>query len=149
MKVHGISKRINVIMEKLRYKKFLLILDDVDKLEQVENLLGKCNWFASGNGIIITTREKKLLSTLWEDCHLFYYEVKELDECESRELFCQHALKRNKPTEDYSELVHQFIGYAKGLPLVLKIIGVDLYDKNLQCWKSALDKFKRIPNSDI
>ncbi|XP_030956520.1 TMV resistance protein N-like isoform X3 [Quercus lobata] len=149
LKVHGIAQRSNVIMEMLRYKKILLILDDVDKLEQVEKLLGSCNWFASGSRIIITTREKKLLSTLREDFHLFYYEVKKLDECESRELFCQHALKRNKPTEDYSELVHQFIGYAKGLPLVLKIIGADLYDKNLQCWKSALDKYKRIPNSDI
>ncbi|KAL0005592.1 hypothetical protein SO802_013153 [Lithocarpus litseifolius] len=149
LKVHGVSKRIKAIMEKLHQKKILLILDDVDKLVQVENLLGKCNWFASGSRIIITTREKKLLSTLREDCHLFYSKVKELDEHESRELFCQHALKRNKPTEDYWELVHQFIGYAKGLPLVLKIIGDDLYDKNLQCWKSALDKYKRIPNSDI
>ncbi|XP_050275551.1 disease resistance protein RPV1-like [Quercus robur] len=149
LKVHGISKRINVIMEKLHHKKILLILDDVEKLVQVENLLGKCNWFASGSRIIITTREKKLLSTLREDCHLIYYKVKELNEHESRELFCQHAFKRNKPTEDYLELVHQFIVYAKGLPLVLKIIGSDLYDKNLHCWKSALDKYKRIPNSDI
>ncbi|XP_075658759.1 disease resistance protein Roq1-like [Castanea sativa] len=149
LKVHGISKRINVIMEKLHHKKILLILDDVDKLVQVENLLGKCNWFASGSRIIITTREKSLLSTLREDCHLIYYKVKELDEHESRELFFQHAFKRNKPTEDYLELIHQFVVYAKGLPLVLKIIGADLYDKNLRCWKSALDKYKRIPNSDI
>ncbi|XP_050275040.1 TMV resistance protein N-like isoform X2 [Quercus robur] len=149
LKMHGVSKRINEIMEKLQHKKILLILDDVDKLVQVENLLGKCNWFASGSRIIITTREKKLLCTLREDCHLIYYKVKELDDHESRELFCQHAFKRNKPTEDYLKLVHQFIGYAKGLPLVLKIIGADLYDKNVQCWKSALDKYKRIPNSDI
>ncbi|XP_050275096.1 disease resistance protein RPV1-like isoform X2 [Quercus robur] len=149
LNVHGVSKRINVIMEKLQHKKILLILDDVDKLVQVENLLGKCNWFAFGSRIIITTREKKLLSTLQEDCHLIYYKVKELDDHESRELFCQHAFKRNKPTEDYLELIHQFIGYAKGLPLVLKIIGDDLYDKNLQCWKSALDKYKRLPKSDI
>ena len=90
-----------------------------------------------------------MLSTLREDFHLIYYKVKELDEHESHELFCQHAFKRNKPIEEYLELVHQFIGYAKGLPLVLKIIGDDLYDKNLQCWKSALDKYKRIPNSNI
>ncbi|KAK4589580.1 hypothetical protein RGQ29_020233 [Quercus rubra] len=149
LNVHGVSKRINVIMEKLHHKKILLILDDVDKLVQVENLLGKCNWFASGSRIIITTREKKLLSTLQEDCDLIYYKVKELDNRESHELFCQHAFKRNKPTKDYLELVHQFIGYAKGLPLVLKIIGADLYDKNVRCWKSALDKYKRIPHSDI
>ncbi|XP_050259061.1 disease resistance protein RPV1-like [Quercus robur] len=63
LKVHGVSKRINVIMEKLHHKRILLILDDVEKLVQVENLLGNC-WFASGSRIIITTREEKLLSTL-------------------------------------------------------------------------------------
>ncbi|XP_050275094.1 disease resistance protein RPV1-like isoform X6 [Quercus robur] len=149
LKVHGVSKRIKEIMENLHHKKILLILDDVDKLVQVKNLLGKCNWFASGSRIIITTREKKLLSTLQEDCHLIYYKVRELNEHESNELFCQHAFKRKKPKEDYLELVHQFIGYAKGLPLVLEIIGDDLHDKNLLCWKSALDKYKRIPKSDI
>ena len=87
----------------------------MDKLIQVENFLGKCNWFAFGSRIIITTREKNFLSTLGEDCHLFYCKVKELDECESCELICQHAFKRNKPIEDYLELVYQFIGYAKGL----------------------------------
>ncbi|XP_030933511.1 TMV resistance protein N-like isoform X2 [Quercus lobata] len=151
LKVHGVFKRINVIMKMLHHKRILLILDDVDKLVQVENLLGKCDWFASGSRIIITTREEKLLSTFQENCHLAYYNymVKELDEHESCELFCQHAFKRNKPTEDYLELTHQFISYAKGLPLALKIIGADLYKRNIDCWKSALDKYKRIPNPDI
>ena len=150
LKVHGVSKRINVIMEKLHHKRILLILDDVEKLVQVENLLGNC-CFASGSRIIITTREEKLLSTLWEDCPLTYYsyKVKELDEHESCELFCHHAFKRNKPAEDYFELIDQFIRYAKGLPLALKVIGADLYERNLHCWKSALDKYQRIPNQYI
>ena len=147
LKVHGISK----IMEKLRHKKILLILDDVDKLVQVENLLGKCNWFASGSRIIITTREEKVLSTLQEDCHLTYYNyrVKELDEHESRKLLCQHAFKRNETPKDYLKLVEDLIYYAKGLPLVLKIIGGDLYNRNIQYWKSSLEKYKKIPNSNI
>ena len=151
LKMHGVFKRINVIMDMLHHKRILLILDDVDKVVQVENLLGKCNWFASGSRIIITTRDKMLLSTLQEDCHLTYYsyKVKELDEHESRELFCQHAFKRNKPKEDYLELVNLFISYAKGLPLALKIIGFDLYQRDIRCWKSVLDKYKRILNPDI
>ena len=81
-----------------------------------------------------------MLVALQEDCHLTYYnyKVKELDEHESCELFCQHAFKRNKLKEDYSKLVDQFICYAKGLPLALKIIGFDVYEKNRSCWKSAL-----------
>jgi hypothetical protein len=151
LKVHGVFKRIDVIMEMLGHKRILLILDDVDKLVQVENLLGGCFQFASGSRIIITTREEKVLATLREDCHLTYhkYMVKELDEHESRELFCQHAFKRDKPKEDYSDLVDKFIHYAKGLPLALKIIATDLYERNIRCWKSALDKYNRIPNPNI
>ena len=80
LKVHSGSKRINVIMEMLHHKRILLILDDVEKLVQIENLPGKCDWFASRSRIIITTREERVLSTLQEDCHLTYYnyEVKEL-----------------------------------------------------------------------
>ena len=149
LKVHGVSKRINLIMERLQNKKILLILDDVDKLVQVENLLGNCNWLASGSRIIITSRENRLLSTLREDCNLIYYEVKELDDRQSRELFCLHAFKRNKPMEDYLELVDHFIHYAKGLPLLLKVIGTDLYMRNVQYWKSTLDKCKISLDPDI
>ena len=100
-------------------------------------MLRECVRFASGSKIIITTREEKQLVALQEDCHLTYYnyKVKELDEHESRELFYQLAFKRNKPKEDYSELVDQFICYAKGLPLTLKIIGFDLHERNIRCWK--------------
>jgi nucleoside-triphosphatase THEP1 len=151
LKLGSISKGINVIMERLQHKKILLILDDVEELVQVENFLGKCDWFASGSRIIITTRDKHLLATLQEGGRVSYYnyKVKELDNHEARELFCLHAFKRNKPKEYYSELVDQFIHYVKGLPLALKIIGSDLCDKEIRCWKSALDKYKRNPYPNI
>nr|XP_023913014.1 TMV resistance protein N-like [Quercus suber] len=78
-----------------------------------------------------------------------YYEVEALNVHESRELFCQHAFGRNRPDEDSLELVNQFLHYAKGLPLALKIIGTDLYGKTNDEWKSALEKYKRYPNGDI
>ena len=138
-------------MEMFHHKRILLILDNVDKLVQIENLLGNCDWFASGSKIIITTREENVLSTLREDFHLTYcnYKVKELNEHESRELFCLHAFKRNKPKKNYLELVDQFIHYAKGLPLALEIIGVDLYKRDIHYWKSTLEKYKIIPNQKI
>jgi nucleoside-triphosphatase THEP1 len=145
LKVGSVSKRTNVIMERLQHRKIILILDDVEELVQVENLLGKCNWFASGSRIIITTRDKHLLATLQEGSRVRYYnyKVKELDDHEARELFCQHAFKQNKPKEYYSELVDQFIHYAKGLPLALKIIGSDLCEREIRYWESALHKYKR------
>jgi nucleoside-triphosphatase THEP1 len=151
LKVGSVSKRTNVIMERLQHKKILLILDDVEKLVHVENLLGKCDWFASGSRIIITTRDKHLLATLREGGRVIYYnyKVQELGEHEARELLCQHAFKQNKPKEYYSELVDQFINYAKGLPLALKIIGSHLCEKDIRFWKSALLKYKRIPCPNI
>jgi hypothetical protein len=124
LKVDSVSKGINVIKERLHNKRFLLILDDVDQSKQIENLLGKCDWFASGSRVIITTRDKHLLATLGNLCTT--YEVKELDKHEALQLFQKHAFPGNKPDKDYSELANQVIHYAKGLPLALKIIGSDL-----------------------
>ncbi|XP_050274906.1 disease resistance protein RML1B-like isoform X5 [Quercus robur] len=152
LKELGANKRINMRMEMPQHKRILIILDDVDKLIQVTDLLGECNCFASGSRIIITTREEKVLYTLQEDYHLTYcnYRLKELDKHESRELFCQHAFKENKPKKGYLEAVDLFLSYAKGLPLVLKIIGSDLYPRDdIRFWKSALDKYKRILNPNI
>ena len=125
LKELGAIKRINMRMEMPQHKKFLIILDDVDKLIQVTDLLGLYYCFAYGSRIIITTRDENVLSTIQEDYHLTYcnYRLKELDKHESRELFCQHAFKKNKPKKGYSEVVDLFLSYAKGLPLALKIIG--------------------------
>jgi hypothetical protein len=57
------------------------------------------------------------------------YKVKELDEHEAIELFSEHAFHRNKPNEDYLELVNQVIRYAKGLPLALVVMGADFYGR--------------------
>ena len=54
---HGVLK----IKESLRYKKILLVLDDVDELKQLEKLARKNDWFGRGSRVIITTRNRSLL----------------------------------------------------------------------------------------
>ena len=51
-----------IIKKRLCCKKVLLILDDVDKLEQLQALAGGRDWFGSGSLIVITTRDKHLLA---------------------------------------------------------------------------------------
>ncbi|XP_075675213.1 disease resistance protein RUN1-like [Castanea sativa] len=63
LKVGNISREITVIMENLRHKRVLLVLDDVDEWKQIENLLGKCDWLAPGSRILITTTDKHVLTT--------------------------------------------------------------------------------------
>ena len=147
--VGSTSRENNMTIERLYHKRILVVLDDVEKLEKIEFFLENYDRFASGSRIIITTRDKHLLDTLQKYCCVRYYKVEALNVHESRELFCQHAFGRNRSNEDSLELVNQFIHYAKGLPLALKIIGADLYGKTNDEWKSVLEKYKRFPNGDI
>ena len=77
------------------------------------------------------------------------HEVKELNQDEALELFSRHAFQSKEPKEDYSELANQVIQYAKRLPLALVVRGVDLSGRTKLEWKSAIDKYERIPNKEI
>ena len=147
LKVSNVSEGIELIKKKLCSKKVLLILDDVKDSKEVENLLGEYNWFASGSRVIITTRDKQVLTSLGINHRIF--KVEELSECEAHELFIEYAFQTSKYGEDYSELVKQIIRYAKGLPLALKIIGSDLCGESINKWKSALQKYENIPHENI
>ena len=140
-----------MIYEILRLERVLIILDDVDDVDQIKNLLGKCDWFAPGSRIIMTTRNKQLLDILRNVSTYDYYdyEVKELDEYEALELFRKHAFPSNILHEDYLELENQVIHYAKGLPLALKVMGVDLCGRTTQEWKETLDCYEKNPHKDI
>ncbi|KAL4613848.1 hypothetical protein ACB092_07G010900, partial [Castanea dentata] len=144
-KVHSTSRGINVIEERLSSKKILLILDDVDKLGQVENFLGKCDWLAKGSRVIITTRDRHVLATL----NPLIYEVAQLDGHEALQLFSKCAFKKDEPEADYLLLTNQFIWYANGLPLALQIIGSDLCGRSIHQWESELERYKNIPNKNI
>ena len=149
LKVGSTSRGINVRIKRLHRKKILVVLDDVEKWDEINKLLENYDWFASGSRIVITTRDRRLLDTLPEDWHVKYYKVEELNEHEARELFVKHAFGRNNAKEEYFELVDQFIHYAKGLPLALEIIGANLCKRTKREWKSALDKYKIIPERAI
>ena len=147
LKVSNVCRGINLIKERLCSKMILLIIDDVDKSDQIETLIGQRDFFASDSRIIITTRDKHLLASFGKS--ISTYKVKELDDHEALELFSLHAFQRNKPNEDYLELTDQVIRYAKGISLALAIIGADLYGRSEMEWKSTLDKYERIPNKEI
>ncbi|XP_042962909.1 toll/interleukin-1 receptor-like protein [Carya illinoinensis] len=45
LKVSNVDRGINLIMERLCRKRILLVLDDVDCLDQLKKLCGRCDWF--------------------------------------------------------------------------------------------------------
>ena len=147
LKVDSVPKGTELIMDRFCHTRLLLILDDVDKLNQIDKFLGSYDWLSSGSIIVITTRDKQVLTTFGED-HLVY-EVKELGQREAYELFNLHAFQMNKPGEEYSEVAKQIIHYANGLPLALKVIGSDLRGRSMHEWEDALERHKKIPPQEI
>ncbi|XP_028805584.1 TMV resistance protein N-like isoform X2 [Neltuma alba] len=146
IKLGNIYKGIPILKKRLCCKKVLLILDDVDKLEQLQALAGGHDWFGSGSVIVITTRDKHLLATHQVEKT---YEVKKLHHDEAFELFTWNAFKRKSPDSGYFEISHRVALYAEGLPLALKVMGSNLYGKTVDEWQDALDKYEKIPNKEV
>lgn len=144
--VNNVDRGINAIKERLCNRKVFVVLDDVDELEQLNAIVRKREWFGLGSRIIITTRDQHLLKNIDVDS---IYMVKELSEDESLELFSWHAFRRIQPKEGYGPLSKDVIGYCKGLPLALEVLGSFLFDRSAIEWKSALDKLRRIPPNQI
>jgi hypothetical protein len=142
LKVRSVDRGINLIKQRLCNKRVLLVLDDVDQLIQLETLSGERDWFGLGSRIIITTRDEHLLTKHKIDLK---YKMNELDHNEALQLFSQHAFQSDKPNDDFVELTKHAIRYAGGLPLALTVLGSDLYGRDSYHWKSALEKYKRIP----
>ncbi|AES76225.2 putative TIR domain, P-loop containing nucleoside triphosphate hydrolase [Medicago truncatula] len=146
IKLRDVSEGIPIIKERLCRKKILLILDDVDQLDQLEALAGGLDWFGPGSRVIITTRDKHLLT-----CHGIErtYAVRGLYGKEALELLRWTAFKNNKVPPSYEDVLNRAVSYGSGIPLVLEIVGSNLFGKNIEVWKNTLDGYDRIPNKEI
>ncbi|XP_048436899.1 TMV resistance protein N-like isoform X1 [Pyrus x bretschneideri] len=139
---HGII----FIKKCLHNKKVLLVLDDVDRINQLQVLAGKEDWFGMGSRIIITTRNERLRV---EHGITFCHNVEVLNDDEALALFSLHAFKKNMPEDGFLELSECFIKYAGGLPLALKTFGSALFKRGLDFWNSTRDNLSKIPNTEI
>ncbi|GMY19589.1 TMV resistance protein N-like [Fagus crenata] len=136
---------IELIGNRLRNKKVLIVLDDVDEEEQLEALAGKHDWFGDGSRIIVTSRDSHLLRRHGVDD---VFTTKGLNNDEALELFSWRAFKKRHPEENYVDLSEDFVNYTNGLPLALKVLGSLLFGKSMDAWKSARDQLKVVPDSD-
>ncbi|XP_057438847.1 TMV resistance protein N-like [Lotus japonicus] len=137
---------IPTIKHRLRQKKVLLILDDVWDMVELESLAGDCDWFGSGSRVIITSRNTHLLNSHGVDRQ---YKLQTLNEEEAFELFCWKAFENKEANPIYMELSKSVASYSLGIPLVLELVGSDLFDKPIAEWESLLDKYKRYDPRDI
>ncbi|CAL2235953.1 unnamed protein product [Prunus armeniaca] len=137
---------INVLKTRLRCRRVLIIIDDVDHKDQLNALATYRDSFGPGSRIIITTRDKHLLELFQVDK---IYHAQEMNEEEALELFSWHAFKNNRPNAGYFKLSKCVVAYCGGLPLALEVLGSFLFRRSTREWKSTLDKLRKIPAGDI
>jgi len=132
------------IQRRIGRMKVLIVLDDVKEEGQIEMLFGTLDWFQSDSRIIVTTRDKQVLVTNEVDDDDLY-EVGVLDSSEALALFNLNAFKQSHLETEFYDESKRMVDYAKGIPLVLKVLAHMLRGKNKELWESQLDKLKRLP----
>ena len=146
LNITNVGEGKQIIRQRLRRIKVLIVLDNVNGEGQLDALAGSRDWFGPGSRIIITSRDKQLLTTHEVDN---MYEAKTLDNEKALELFSRKAFKQPYPEKDFMDLSNDFLKYAQGLPLALEVFGSSLYKKTLDVLKSFLDQLKENPNRKI
>ncbi|VVB08001.1 unnamed protein product [Arabis nemorensis] len=129
----GNGNALELSKDRLLKNKVAVVLDDVSDTEQVNALLGNCEWIKKGSRIVITTRDKSLLNGL-TTCDL--YEVPKLNDKDSLDLFTTQICTTLEGK--FMELSRKFVGYTGGNPLALKEFGVELYGKDEAHWETRL-----------
>ncbi|XP_039155709.1 disease resistance protein RUN1-like [Eucalyptus grandis] len=146
LEVLSVHEGANLIPGILCSRKILLVLDDVDRGEQLNALARECGWFGKGSRIIITTRDKHVLTSCAKDQ---VYEVDLLDQGEAFELLSSHAFQGNQTNDISKDLIDNILDYAKSLPLAIVLLGALLRGRSKEEWESILDKLAKSPIRDI
>ncbi|OWM65633.1 TMV resistance protein N-like [Punica granatum] len=136
---------VTMIMETFRRRKVLIVLDDVDKKEQIDGLVGEADHFGSGSRIIVTTRDIRVLQIGVEEFDEMF-EVKEMTFSQGLQLFSRHAFRRDSPTQDFMSLSQQVVNSCQGLPLSLKVFGSLLLGKDESMWIATITKLEKVPD---
>ncbi|XP_063940300.1 TMV resistance protein N-like isoform X2 [Daucus carota subsp. sativus] len=146
--VNNVAQGENLIKARLRKKKILVVIDDLNHTYQYKSL--GVESFAQGSVVIVTTRHEDILEDFGviTECR---YRVNKLGPRESLILFKQHAFQfGSKPDSALVKLSNDILYLADGLPLALKVFGSFLRTKyTIEEWRDFIEKLKDTPNKEI
>ncbi|CAF2155558.1 unnamed protein product [Brassica napus] len=137
---------LGVAQERLNDKKVLVVLDNVDRLVQLEAMAKKTGWFGNGSRIIITTQDRKILKA-----HGItdIYKVDFPSDCEAIQMFCMYAFGKKSPEDGFENLVWEVTTLAGNLPLGLRVMGSYFRGMSKQEWENELPELWRCLDGEI
>ncbi|CAI0421320.1 unnamed protein product [Linum tenue] len=141
--VKDTSEGIHIIRDKVCKYKVLIVLDNVDRRFEFDNIFGNLRDFSIESRFIMTTRDIRVLD-FFEECRLF--EAKVMTRIDSFQLFRKHAFGVGDHQEEKEILCEEFVKAAAGLPLALKVIGSLLFRKEKRVWQEKLEELKERPS---
>ncbi|RHN61931.1 putative TIR domain, winged helix-turn-helix DNA-binding domain-containing protein [Medicago truncatula] len=136
----------DLMRRRLRRLRVLIIVDNVDKVGQLDKLGVNREWLGAGSRIIIISGDEHILKEYGVDV---VYRVPLLNWTNSLQLFSLKAFKLYHIISDYEELTYDILNYANGLPLAITVLGSSLFSRSISEWRSELTKLKVSPHKDI
>ncbi|KAL1203511.1 Disease resistance protein TAO1 [Cardamine amara subsp. amara] len=139
-------RHLGVAPERLKDKKVLVVLDDVDQLAQLDATAKETLWFGPGSRILITTQDQKILRTHGID-HI--YNVDYPTDEEALQIFCLYAFDQKSPKDGFDELAREVTERSGNLPLGLSVMGSYFRGMSKEEWTNALPRLRTRLHKDI
>jgi len=146
LEISNHSTGSNLIQTRLCQMKSLVVLDNVDKVEQLDQLAITRDCLGTGSRIIVISRDGHILRENGVD---EVYKVQPLDHNNALQLFCMKAFKSDDIMSGYGDLTDDVLKYTNGLPLAIKVLGSFLYGREVSVWRSALERLRENPSPCI
>ncbi|XP_033146826.1 disease resistance-like protein DSC2 [Brassica rapa] len=137
---------LGVAKARLKDKKVLVVLDDVDDLKQLEAMTDKTCWFGPQSRIVITTKDKKLL-VAHEINHIYHVDFPSLSE--ALEILCLSAFRHKSPSSGFEDMAIEVTRLAGRLPLGLCVFGAYLRGMSRDHWINALPRLRTSLDGEI
>ncbi|CAN6987258.1 unnamed protein product [Brassica oleracea var. botrytis] len=130
---------LGVAQDRLKNKKVLVVLDDVDHSAQLDALAKETCWFGSGSRIIVTTQDKRILNA-HQINHIYKVDFPRDDE--ALEIFCMNAFGQKSPYDGFGDLACKVTDLAGKLPLCLSVMGSHFKGLTTKEWEQELTRLR-------
>ncbi|CAH2066985.1 unnamed protein product [Thlaspi arvense] len=139
---HGSSD--TTIKRMIQHRKVLLVADGVNDINHLKGIVKDSSWFGPGSRIIVTTRDRSLLTQCGVE-HIYELECPKYEEALA--FFSEFAFKQRNPLPGFEALSFRAVQVSNRLPLALKMLGSFLCDKEKDEWIRTLRRLEASHNN--